>query len=54
MLTGGRMETKDFEAAVKDWEWQWVNSHEQYESEAKGNAVEIATMLYKKYRQLMW
>ena len=54
MLTGARMETKDFEAFIKDWEWQWVNGHEQYESEPKGNAVEIATALYKKYRQVIF
>jgi len=54
MLTGARMETKDFEASIKDWEWQWVNGHEQYESEPKGNAVEIATALYKKYRQVIF
>ena len=53
MQTGARMETKDFEVAIKDWEWNWVNSHEQYSNEPQGNAVEMAILLYKKYKEFL-
>jgi alpha-N-acetylglucosaminidase len=50
MLSGNRMETTDFETSVKQWEWQWVNSHEEeYPSEPENNPVETVKQLYKKY-----
>lgn len=54
MLSGNRMETADFETSVKQWEWQWVNSHEEkYPSEPENNPVETVKQLYKKYSALM-
>lgn len=53
MKAGGRMETNDFETAVKDWEWKWVNGHEHYTDQVKGNAVTISVALYKKYKNNM-
>ena len=50
MQAGGRMETNDFEAAVKGWEWKWVNGHERYTDQEDGNAVTISVALYKKYK----
>lgn len=50
MQVGSRMETNDFEAAIRDWEWKWVNAHEHYTDEVKGNAVTISVALYKKYK----
>jgi len=45
----GAMDWAAFDKKVKDWEWGWVNGHEAYASEAKGDAVAVALELYKKY-----
>ncbi len=42
-----------FENDIKDWEWDWVNSSEKYPTEIKGNPVQIAKQLQKKYYQLI-
>lgn len=43
---------KTFDSAVKNWEWKWVNKHDNtYSSQPRGNAYEVATRLYKKYYQ---
>lgn len=50
-----QQETPDweiFEEHMKDWEWQWVNSHETYPAGPQGNPVPIAQALYKKYMPL--
>ncbi|HVU59069.1 MAG TPA: alpha-N-acetylglucosaminidase TIM-barrel domain-containing protein [Puia sp.] len=53
-LTSGReMDWKAFDAEVKDWEWRWVNGHDRYADVANGDAVQIATALYKKYSAAM-
>jgi alpha-N-acetylglucosaminidase len=49
MATGARMETNDFEAAVKIWEWNWVNGNETYSASPTGNAIEVAKRLHTKY-----
>ena len=49
MATGARMETNDFETAVKAWEWNWVNSLDTYAATPTGNPVEVAKRLYTKY-----
>ena len=49
MISGSRMETTDFDNAIKAWEWRWVNSRETYPSEPGGNLFEIVDQLYKKY-----
>jgi len=51
--SGREMDWKVFDADVKDWEWQWVNSHDHYDDVAKGDAVRIAVALYKKYIGVM-
>jgi alpha-N-acetylglucosaminidase len=51
MLHGDRMETNDFETAIKDWEWKWVNAHDDYASTPQGNVYEIVNNLFKKYDQ---
>jgi alpha-N-acetylglucosaminidase len=38
-----------FENKVKDWEWAWVNRHDKYATTEKGNSVEVANRLFKKY-----
>jgi alpha-N-acetylglucosaminidase len=47
---GDRMETADFEQAIKEWEWKWVNTRGVvYPEEGAGDAVEVVSRLYKKY-----
>ena len=53
MARGERMETKDFETAIKEWEWQWVNSHEAYSSAPEGNIADIVQKIFKKYEPRM-
>ena len=53
MQTGARMETTDFEKAIKDWEWQWVKGHDNYIHEPEGSSIEAAIRLYKKYRPII-
>lgn len=39
-----------FNKQVKDWEWQWVNKHDNaYTDVAKGDAVEKSKQLFAKY-----
>jgi len=43
---------KAFDAAVKNWEWKWVNLHNNaYPATIKGNAAETAAKLYQKYEK---
>jgi alpha-N-acetylglucosaminidase len=49
MATGARMETNDFESAIKTWEWNWVNSTDAYSASPTGNVIEVSTRLYTKY-----
>ncbi|HVU95787.1 MAG TPA: GH92 family glycosyl hydrolase [Puia sp.] len=51
-LDKGKIDWAVFEKEVKDWEWSWVNGHESYSSEAKGDAVAVALELYRKYKVL--
>lgn len=37
------------EQQLKGWEWEWINSPKLYPTEPKGDEIEIATRLYKKY-----
>lgn len=39
-----------FEGQLKNWEWQWVNSQEQYDEFPHGNSVQSAASLYEKYK----
>lgn len=51
MVTGARMETADFDAHIRDWEWNWVNTHGNgYTEQQRGDAVETVRWLYKKYK----
>lgn len=52
LKTGESPDLKTFDSAVKNWEWKWVNKHDNaYSSQSRGNAYEVATRLYKKYYQ---
>ncbi len=46
----------DFEAyeeSIKDWEWEWVNSHESYTDQPQGDAVKVANEMFRKYHDKM-
>jgi alpha-N-acetylglucosaminidase len=52
LKTGTQPDLKAFDAAVKNWEWKWVNLHDNaYSAKPKGNAFDVAAHLYKKYHQ---
>jgi len=43
-----------FDKQVKDWEWKWVNTHDNaYPNTVQGNAVEVSRRLFLKYRDLV-
>lgn len=54
MLHGDRMETKDFDNTIKDWEWNWVTNHSTtFSAEPSGNPVEISRKMFEKYSLLV-
>jgi len=54
MATGTAFDAKAFDAQVKNWEWQWVNKHDNaYTDVAKGDGVEKAKALFAKYNNLV-
>jgi len=54
MNTGTAFDTDAFDRQVKDWEWQWVNKHDNvYPDSAKGNAVETCKKLFVKYGNII-
>jgi alpha-N-acetylglucosaminidase len=38
-----------FAQQIKNWEWNWVNTRKDYPTQTKGNPVDEALKLYKKY-----
>ena len=53
MNNRARMETSDFETAIKDWEWKWVNKHTIYNNLPTGDPVAVSVKMYSKYRHLI-
>ena len=47
------VDEKVFDSKIKEWEWAWVNSHEVYPDKPTGDAVTMATKLYKKYKNIL-
>ncbi len=45
-----QFDQKAFDEKIKQWEWQWVVSNNEFPVEPTGNPTEIAIELYKKYR----
>jgi alpha-N-acetylglucosaminidase len=39
-----------FEKNISKWEWKWVNTQKNFPTEPTGNSVQMAKLLYKKYR----
>jgi alpha-N-acetylglucosaminidase len=54
MEKGDRMEETGFDAAIKDWEWKWVNSTDsRYSEQPVGDALSVVRRLYTKYANLV-
>jgi alpha-N-acetylglucosaminidase len=49
---GKEADLKTFENSVKQWEWQWVNSHKAYPVNPSGSSVTEAKAMYQKYRKV--
>jgi len=49
LLEHKQFDDQAFQNKVKDWEWAWVNGHDKYAAEVKGNSVEIAERMFRKY-----
>ncbi|GGH00172.1 alpha-N-acetylglucosaminidase [Mucilaginibacter phyllosphaerae] len=50
LAKGTAFDNDAFIKQVKDWEWQWVNKHDNaYPATTKGNALATAKTLYDKY-----
>ncbi|MBP1641033.1 MAG: alpha-N-acetylglucosaminidase [Bacteroidetes bacterium] len=50
MVSGKSMDVVAFDEEIARWEWQWVNEHKNFATQASGNSVVEALRLYKKYR----
>ncbi|WP_238989319.1 alpha-N-acetylglucosaminidase [Mucilaginibacter terrigena] len=48
-----KIDQKQFEENIKNWEWSWVNSHEDYSSTAVGDSVKTAGEMYVKYGMMI-
>jgi len=54
MATGTAFDAAGFDKQVKDWEWQWVNAHDNaYPDVTKGDAVEVSKQLFAKYHNIV-
>ncbi len=54
MAANTPFDAKAFDTQVKNWEWQWVNKHDNaYTDVAKGDGVERAKALFSKYNSLV-
>ncbi|MBB6107915.1 alpha-N-acetylglucosaminidase [Mucilaginibacter lappiensis] len=50
LISGAPFDEPAFDKQVKDWEWQWVNKHDNSYSDAtKGNSVDLSKQLFGKY-----
>ncbi|AHM59799.1 alpha-N-acetylglucosaminidase [Flammeovirgaceae bacterium 311] len=50
---GQEIDQKAFDKKIKEWEWEWVNSNETYPDQPQGEAVEVASEMYRKYHELI-
>lgn len=51
---GTEFDASAFDKQVKDWEWQWVNKHDNaYPNTTSGNSVEKAKQLFQKYNPVI-
>lgn len=48
---GKEADLKGFDTSIREWEWQWVNSHKIYPIQPAGNSIVRAKAIYNKYRK---
>ena len=54
LSAGTEFDGKAFDKQVKDWEWQWVNKHDNaYPNATSGNAVDLSKQLFEKYNSII-
>jgi len=53
MESGKLVDVAAFDKEIAQWEWKWVNAQKSYPTQTSGNSVEIAKILYLKYRKLL-
>jgi alpha-N-acetylglucosaminidase len=49
MKKGREPDMEQFREKIAEWEWNWVNSREEYAAVPKGNSSVIAKKIYSKY-----
>ena len=50
---GVEFDQKAFDERCKDWEWDWVNSHETYPDSPSGDSVQECLRVYGRWRPAM-
>jgi alpha-N-acetylglucosaminidase len=50
MESGKQLDIAAFDKEIAQWEWKWVNTQKTFPTEPRGNSVQTAKLLYKKYR----
>ncbi|HMG08382.1 MAG TPA: alpha-N-acetylglucosaminidase C-terminal domain-containing protein, partial [Mucilaginibacter sp.] len=51
LRSGKEADLPVFEQSIKQWEWQWVNSREDFPVQATGNPVTESERIYQKYHK---
>ncbi len=51
--SGKTIDEAVFDKEISKWEWEWVNTCKNYTTEPIGNSVQVAKLLYKKYRIIL-
>ncbi|WP_295670374.1 alpha-N-acetylglucosaminidase [uncultured Mucilaginibacter sp.] len=52
METGATFDAANFDKQIKEWEWQWVNTHDNaYPDLTHGDAIVISKQLFEKYHR---
>jgi len=49
MQKGIGTDTNDFDAMIKNWEWQWVNGHDAYPARVSGDPIAECKKMFDKY-----
>ena len=50
MEASKQLDIATFDKEIAQWEWKWVNTQKNFPTEPTGNSIQMAKLLYKKYR----
>lgn len=53
MESGKPVDVAAFDKEIAQWEWKWVNTQKSFPTQTSGNSIEVAKILYLKYRKLL-